>query len=203
MVWVGWGGVGSDWTLTCVLFQPPPLRLVRCPLATATAQPQTTAVSTVTADPHTQHSLPLDDCFPPLTSLSPSTASLLLDHSVSSHAAPPPLRPIAAPPGTCKHPTPENRPLFPWHSRCAPLFCTAAYTQSCASSFVLVRPTSDPVRRPVALTAIESNKLTLQGPMMLKQGFVGVIPRLPIFIGNVTNPHETFGWAGQGWEGGA
>ena len=35
--------------------------------------------------------------------------------------------------------------------------------------------------------------ITLQGPMVLKQGFMGVVPRLPIFVENVTNPNETFG----------
>jgi sensor domain CHASE-containing protein len=53
----------------------------------------------------------------------------------------------------------------------------------------------DPVRRPAALKTIASGKMTMQGPMMLKQGFLGVIPRLPIFIANVTDPMETFGWA--------
>jgi len=37
--------------------------------------------------------------------------------------------------------------------------------------------------------------MTLQGPMMLRQGYLGLIPRLPIFIGNVTDPEETFGAA--------
>jgi hypothetical protein len=52
----------------------------------------------------------------------------------------------------------------------------------------------DPVRRPAALTTIASGNLTMQGPLMLKQGFLGVIPRLPIFITNVTDPQDTFGW---------
>ena len=51
----------------------------------------------------------------------------------------------------------------------------------------------DPTRRQAALETIERNMITLQGPMVLKQGFMGVVPRLPIFVENVTNPNETFG----------
>ena len=55
---------------------------------------------------------------------------------------------------------------------------------------------ADPERRPAALDTIARGELTLQGPMMLKQGFVGIIPRLPIFIANVSDPDETWGSVG-------
>jgi sensor domain CHASE-containing protein len=54
-------------------------------------------------------------------------------------------------------------------------------------------PPIDPERRQAALETIQRGALTLQGPMMLKQGFIGVVPRLPIFIENVTDPNERFG----------
>jgi len=51
----------------------------------------------------------------------------------------------------------------------------------------------DPARRAAALETIERGELTVQGPLYLKQGFVGVVPRLPLFIDNVTDPTERFG----------
>ncbi|GBG00256.1 hypothetical protein Rsub_12900 [Raphidocelis subcapitata] len=51
----------------------------------------------------------------------------------------------------------------------------------------------DPDRRQAALETIQRGVMTLQGPLMLKQGWLGLVPRLPIFIENVTNPNETFG----------
>ncbi|KIZ04181.1 hypothetical protein MNEG_3785, partial [Monoraphidium neglectum] len=57
----------------------------------------------------------------------------------------------------------------------------------------------DPERRQAALETIQRGALTLQGPMMLKQGFIGVVPRLPIFIENVTDPNERFGAPDQSY----
>lgn len=54
---------------------------------------------------------------------------------------------------------------------------------------------ADPERRGAALETIQKGVLTLQGPMVLKQGWVGVVPRLPIFVENVTDPNERFGCA--------
>lgn len=58
---------------------------------------------------------------------------------------------------------------------------------------------TDPARRAASLETIAKGKLTLQGPMMLRQGYLGLIPRLPIFIDNVTDPNETFGAKSEAW----
>ncbi|WIA39118.1 hypothetical protein OEZ86_005253 [Tetradesmus obliquus] len=47
-------------------------------------------------------------------------------------------------------------------------------------------------RRPVALKTVETGKLTMQGPMILAQGYFGVVGRQPIFVSPST-PNETFG----------
>ncbi|KAI8468844.1 MAG: hypothetical protein J3K34DRAFT_515195 [Monoraphidium minutum] len=53
---------------------------------------------------------------------------------------------------------------------------------------------ADPVRRPAALTTIEHRQLAVQGPVMLSpEGFLGIVMRMPIFVGNATNPREAFG----------
>ncbi|KAI8463338.1 MAG: hypothetical protein J3K34DRAFT_149057 [Monoraphidium minutum] len=51
----------------------------------------------------------------------------------------------------------------------------------------------DPERRQAALETIARGQLTLQGPIKLKQGWIGVVPRLPIYVENVTDPTERFG----------
>ncbi|KAI8476186.1 MAG: kinase-like domain-containing protein [Monoraphidium minutum] len=53
----------------------------------------------------------------------------------------------------------------------------------------------DPDRRVASLDTIARGQLTIQGPMMLKQGFLGIVPRLPIFVANVSDPREAFGAA--------
>jgi sensor domain CHASE-containing protein len=44
---------------------------------------------------------------------------------------------------------------------------------------------TDPARRDAALETIARGELTIQGPVMLKQGFMGLVPRLPIFLEGV------------------
>lgn len=39
---------------------------------------------------------------------------------------------------------------------------------------------------------MKSGKLVMQGPMMLSQGYYGVVGRLPVYIANSTK-NETFG----------
>lgn len=41
---------------------------------------------------------------------------------------------------------------------------------------------ADPMRRDVVLKTVARGNITMQGPMMLKQGYVGAIPRLAVFI---------------------
>jgi hypothetical protein len=38
------------------------------------------------------------------------------------------------------------------------------------------------MRRDVVLKTVARGNITMQGPMMLKQGYVGAIPRLAVFI---------------------
>jgi sensor domain CHASE-containing protein len=44
----------------------------------------------------------------------------------------------------------------------------------------------------VALRTVETGKLTMQGPMILSQGYFGVVGRQPVFVSPST-PNETFG----------
>ena len=55
-----------------------------------------------------------------------------------------------------------------------------------------LRGAADPERRPVALETIARGEMTLQGPMILKQGWMGLVPRIPIFVENITDPDERF-----------
>lgn len=47
-------------------------------------------------------------------------------------------------------------------------------------------PQTDPERRGAALATIINGNLTMQGPVMLKQGFRGAVARTPVFIANVS-----------------
>jgi hypothetical protein len=47
-------------------------------------------------------------------------------------------------------------------------------------------------RRAVALKTVETGKLTMQGPMILAQGYFGVVGRQPVYVSPST-PNETFG----------
>jgi sensor domain CHASE-containing protein len=51
---------------------------------------------------------------------------------------------------------------------------------------------ADPERRGAALATISNGNLTMQGPVMLLQGFKGAVARTPVFISNVTED-EFFG----------
>jgi hypothetical protein len=46
---------------------------------------------------------------------------------------------------------------------------------------------ADPQRRDVVLKTVARGNITMQGPMLLKQGYVGAIPRLAVFIPGVWN----------------
>ena len=61
----------------------------------------------------------------------------------------------------------------------------------------------DPSRRAASLETIRSDRLTLQGPMLLRQGYLGLIPRLPIFVPNTSDPGDTFGAADAAYDCGA
>jgi sensor domain CHASE-containing protein len=56
---------------------------------------------------------------------------------------------------------------------------------------------ADPERRGAALATIKNGNLTMQGPVMLKQGFRAAVARTPVFISNVSED-EFFGWVGVG-----
>jgi sensor domain CHASE-containing protein len=56
--------------------------------------------------------------------------------------------------------------------------------------YLLLPP--DEERREVALRTVKEGKLVMQGPMMLSQGYFGVVGRKPIYIAN-SSPNETFG----------
>lgn len=59
----------------------------------------------------------------------------------------------------------------------------------------LPAPPPDPNRREGVLYAIRTGRMTLKGPALLQPERVsGLIVGMPIFIHNVTNPNETFGW---------
>jgi sensor domain CHASE-containing protein len=51
---------------------------------------------------------------------------------------------------------------------------------------------ADPERRGAALATITNRNLTMQGPVMLLQGFRGAVARTPVFINNVSED-EFFG----------
>jgi sensor domain CHASE-containing protein len=51
---------------------------------------------------------------------------------------------------------------------------------------------ADPTRRATVLDIIAAGRLTVQGPLKLKQGGVGLIARLPVFIQGAP-PGDTFG----------
>jgi sensor domain CHASE-containing protein len=53
-------------------------------------------------------------------------------------------------------------------------------------------PLLDEERREVALRTVKEGRLVMQGPMMLSQGYFGVVGRKPIYIPN-SSPNETFG----------
>lgn len=57
------------------------------------------------------------------------------------------------------------------------------------------RRLADPERRGAALATIKNGNLTMQGPVMLKQGFRAAVARTPVFISNVSED-EFFGWVG-------
>ncbi|KAI8463487.1 MAG: hypothetical protein J3K34DRAFT_145885 [Monoraphidium minutum] len=49
-------------------------------------------------------------------------------------------------------------------------------------------------RRDASLRAIERGKLSIQGPLAVPQGYHAILFRLPVFIPNVSDPNETFGF---------
>jgi hypothetical protein len=62
-------------------------------------------------------------------------------------------------------------------THCLPLLCGGA---------------TDPERRGASLATINNGNLTMQGPMMLRQGFRGAVARTAVFIHNVSED-EWFG----------
>jgi sensor domain CHASE-containing protein len=44
----------------------------------------------------------------------------------------------------------------------------------------------------VALKTVKGGRLVMQGPMMLSQGYFGVVGRKPVYI-STSAPNETFG----------
>lgn len=44
----------------------------------------------------------------------------------------------------------------------------------------------------MALKTVKNGRLMMQGPMMLSQGYFGVVGRKPVYIAN-SAPNETFG----------
>lgn len=44
----------------------------------------------------------------------------------------------------------------------------------------------------MVLKTVRNGKLAMQGPMMLSQGYFGVVGRKPVYI-KTTNPNETWG----------
>lgn len=51
---------------------------------------------------------------------------------------------------------------------------------------------TDPERRDVALKTVKEGRLVMQGPMMLSQGYFGVVGRKPVYI-TPSTANETFG----------
>jgi hypothetical protein len=65
-----------------------------------------------------------------------------------------------------------------------------------------MRLAADPERRGAALATITNRNLTMQGPVMLLQGFRGAVARTPVFISNVSEDNF-FGCVALAiWEGG-
>lgn len=62
-------------------------------------------------------------------------------------------------------------PLPARFTHCLPLLCGGA---------------TDPERRGASLATINNGNLTMQGPVMLKQGFRGAVARTAVFIHNVS-----------------
>lgn len=56
-----------------------------------------------------------------------------------------------------------------------------------------VASAADPDRRGAALATVLNRNLTMQGPVMLKQGFRAAVARTPVFIHNVSEDNY-FGW---------
>jgi len=52
---------------------------------------------------------------------------------------------------------------------------------------------ADPQRRGAALATVLNGNLTMQGPVMLKQGYRAAVARTPVFIQNVSEDNY-FGW---------
>jgi hypothetical protein len=60
------------------------------------------------------------------------------------------------------------------------------------NSILFLHAAADGERREVALKTVRDGRLVMQGPMMLSQGYFGVVGRKPVYI-KTTNPNETFG----------
>jgi hypothetical protein len=71
------------------------------------------------------------------------------------------------------------RGQFPFLSHTHPLVATP-------------RRPADPERRPIVIDIMQRGVLAVQGPLSLKQGGMGLIGRLPVFIPDST-PDTTFG----------